>query len=466
MREADKRLLRRVVVALALGLACGWIGLSLLERSNREPPAEGTSEPVVGASPDSIAEEPEARPATGATVDREKPEVVRTAETVAPTTVAHAPAPRHATLRARMVAEGAKPLENVPALLVPRDPALRPRSIELWKSGQSDSEGRIEFRDLELGDWIVSFTPESMVGARYEVELPPGVTDLGDVDFGAVRELHDLAVRLEGPGFDLGTRGMLHLWSLDDGATDRWTTIGAGQWIQPSAERNSTRTFTGLPAGRHALSFQQEDRAAEPLFREFTVPCDPIVFELGEGGLPLRVIAGDGSGRPLPAATFVVLTDRHAPPHVVAFEHGEGVVGPDPGLRWRWALLSNGFVPRMGLREDFRIEEGELVLRATLDAGHGAVVLARDADTLLGRARGDVLHQVLGHLPALPGVELSVGGRTIAKTDEDGFATCVLPGREAPLELSADGRAIVDVRNLTDGLVVNGGQLVLVRLAR
>lgn len=464
MRASDKRLLRRLVASLALGLVCGWIFLVLLGRAEEE------GEPVPAAGEAAQAErtpqglDARSEPAPAAALERERTALADESPRATKAPVA-ADTARTATLRARLVDVNVVPLANAPCLLVPKSNDGLPRSIEHWRSAKSDAEGRVEFRDFTPGFHVLCFTPSARPGLRYDLSIPPGLTDLEDVEFDEAPALHELIVRLDGPGFDLGTKGTLHLWSRADGATDRWSSIGSHAWMAPSVERNSTRAFGGLPAGQYALSFERVDRAAEPEFREFDVPCEPIVFELAAGGLPLRVIARDAAGMPVPAATVVLITDRHAAPFVAVLEHGDGIVGPNPGERWRWAVLANGFVPRMGVRADFQKDGGELVLRVELAAGHGALVVARDAGALLDRARGDELDLALAHLPSRPGVELSVGGRVIARTDEDGLAVCALPAAEAVLELAAEGSAFVQVQNLTEGRVVNPAQPVHVRCA-
>ncbi|MBK7875328.1 MAG: hypothetical protein IPJ77_06200 [Planctomycetes bacterium] len=461
MRPSDKRLLQRLVLSLTLGLACGWIVFSFLGRQA----APGGSDATASA-PD---------PVEGAEMEGRPPIPVADIERIvaadsepaadAPSAERPAAAPTQATLRARLVDASARPLPRVPWLLVPRDAAGAPGPIERWKGGLGSDEGVVEIAGLAPGKWLACFTPTGREGLRYDLELPPGVTDLHDVVFADAGELHELIARLDGPGFDNETRGTLHLWSTDHGAIDRWTTIGAGSWMKPSLERDGTRRFADLPRGRYALAFLREDRAAEPEFRELDVPCDPVVFELGADALPVRVVVREASGLAVANATLLVLADRHAAPFLTSVPNGDAVIGSDPGPRWRWALLADGCAPRLGTRADLREVEGELVLLAELSPGRGALVVARDAEPLLDRARGSELDSALEHLPALSGVELSVGGRVVARTDADGVASCELPSEDAVLELSAPGRVLVQIRNLASGRVVNTSQPVLARFA-
>ncbi|MBI5362379.1 MAG: hypothetical protein HZA53_04310 [Planctomycetes bacterium] len=464
MRAAEKRWLRRVIAALVLGITCGWVGLVLIGRAEPEhAPAPPVAEPAKKA-PTPLEVEARSEPPPSAVLERERAARVDEPPRASKAPVA-AETPRTSTLRARLVDVNVVPIANAPCLLVPKTQDGLPRTIEHWKSAKSDAEGRVEFRDFTPGFHVVCFTPSARPGLRYDLSIPPGLTDLEDVEFDEAPGLHELVVRLDGPGFDLGTQGTLHLWSRADGAVDRWSSIGSHAWMAPTVERNSTRAFGELPAGQYALSFEREDRAAEPEFRELEVPCDPIVFELAAGGLPLRVIARSAAGTPVPAATVVLITDRHAAPFVAALEHGDGTVGPSPGERWRWAVLANGFVPRMGVRADFQLEGGELVLRVELAPGDGALVIARDATPLVDRARGDEAHLAAEHLQALASVTLAVGGHAVVKTDDDGIALCPFPSAETVLELTADGRALVDAKNLAEGRVVNASQPVLVRFA-
>lgn len=461
MRPSDKRLLQRLVLSLTLGLACGWIVFSFLGRQaapDSSTSAASAPAPVEGAEMEGRAPIPAA--------DLERILAAESEPAVdAPDAARPAAAPTQATLRARLVDASARPLARSPWMLVPMDASGAPAPIERWKSGLGDDAGAVEVAGLAPGRWLACFTPTGREGLRYDLELPAGVTDLRDVVFEDASELFQLVVRLDGPGYDHGTRGTLHLWSKDHGAVDRWLAIGANSWMKPSLERDGTRGFEGLPRGRYALAFLREDRAAEPEFRELDVPCDPVVITLEASAPSVRVLVRDAAGLAVPKATLVVLTDRHAAPFLAVVSNGDAVIGPDPGSRWRWALLASGFQPRLGTRDELREEDGELVLRAVLDAGRGALVIARDADLLLDRARGSELDSALEHLPAQSDVELSVGGRVVAHTDADGFASCVLPSEDAVLELFAAGRVLVQLQNLAAGRVVNETQPVFVRFA-
>lgn len=466
MHPAQRRLLQRLVVSLALGLACGWILLAVVTRIDAPPPERDA------------ARAPEHAPAKLAPAEHDPAHAPTSPERVdlagpadaAPAPSANRPpaAPTDATLIARLVDahDGAEstPLPRAPYLLVPHDRAGAPLALERWKSGRADDEGRLVLTHLQPGAWTACFTPLARVGVRYALDLPAGTTDLGDVVFQAPRETFSLEVRLQGPGFDLGTSGTLHLWSRDDGAVDRWMHIGSSPWMSASEALNSRRVIEPLPRGRYALAFLREDRAAEPEFREVDVPSETVVFELGAGGAPLRVVLESDAGAPPKFATLVVLTDRHAAPFLATVADDGKVVGPDPGPRWRWVLLAAGCAPLLGTREDFRAEGGELVLHAASTPGHGVLVVARDAEALLDRARADELDLALGRLPALEGIELSVRGRVVARTDADGLATCALDADDV-LELGAAGRARVELQNLVDGRVVNEAQPVLARFA-
>jgi len=416
----------------------GW----LLTRSTGAPrlPALSGADPAV--APASVASVP---------VERAARDPLAGAATPAPSAPSSDPAPpveRFARLHARSVDTAGAVAAHATYLALPLDETGAPRIRRAWRAGVTDDQGRLRLDELEPGRWILTMSATYRPPQRFDLQLPPGLTGLGDVRFALARFGHDLEVRLAPDEEDGDPHGFLHVRSLFGEDVDRWNWIGRVQWVANRLALPLTFTFHGLPAGRYELSFLRCDRWSHEQRVEVEVPCEEVVFETSNAGTPLRVVTRALDGSPL-AAEFVLLAPGRTEHFNRSVELGDALVGTDPGGTFRWVLLAEGCLPRQGTQADFRASGGELRLEAVLEPGVGVLVIACNFDPAISVPTcGGEIDMARDHMPPLAGLELAVDGRLAARTDAAGVALVVLGSPEARLEVLGPTHVVVEQQNL------------------
>lgn len=370
-----------------------------------------------------------------------------------------------ARLVARTVDVRGTPAPRATFLALPLDGARFPLSRDTWREGVTDAQGLLDLTDLRPGAWELVLAPTYCPPRRFDLELPPGKTDLGDVSFAVVPSAHDLRVRLSLAREDAQPWGFLHLRSTWGDDVDRWNWIGRGRWTREQVDFPPEFRFEGLPAGRYELAFHREDCWARVARVWVDVPGELVVFDTPAAEPTLRVVSREASGKPV-ESRFVLLLPDGERAFSETVRSGDHLVGADPGGPFHWVVLAQGFLPIAGSAAEFRAVGGERRLECTLEPGLGAAIVARDLDRVIEVPTcGMEIGMAHDHLLPLCGIGVAIDGDVVARTNESGLAVARLAHRQARVSFVDATRAFIQVKNLREGVLDDPLEPILVRCA-
>ena len=368
-----------------------------------------------------------------------------------------------ARLRVQAVDAGGRPEQDVAYVLAPRPGGrLLPERSE-WLEERADHEGRLDLEGLEPGPWRLTVKPLHREVRTLELELPPGLTDLGTLGFPALQPAGDLAGLLIGREGLPDPSAVLLLRSVGPGHTRRWQAVGPHpDWGERRRVRGGRTPFAfeNLPPGEYELElFPRDLWAYEPPSLGAAVPAAELRFQRRDGGTP----------RPFGFRPYDAETDAPVPYFRVRLavagrwrleseweRHGEAMDAMGQGLELRWLLSADGYRPATGGLEAFRpVPGGDLLLAdVPLERGFGGALVVLDGGALAANPGwGHERELERAHAPPLPGVEVVADGVSAGVSDEHGLVRLSLPRLAERLELRRPGWRFLDAENFRDGRV-------------